>query len=64
MSPKTIDKKIIKGSTIVALVAREVTNDSQKQIPLIAVPILKKFLNVFLEKFPDNLPPMCDINTL
>jgi len=30
MSPKTIDKEIVKGSTIVALVAREVTNDSQK----------------------------------
>jgi len=61
ISPKIIDKEIAKGSTIVVLIAREVTDDSQEQIPPIAVLILKKFVNALLEKLLDSLPPMCDI---
>jgi len=30
ISPKTIDKKIVEGSTIVVLIARKVTDDSQQ----------------------------------
>ena len=61
ISPKIIDKKIAKGSTIVVLVAREVTDDSQEQISPIAVPILKKIVEVFPDELPDSLPLMRDI---
>ena len=61
ISPKLIDKEIAKGSTVVALVAREVINDSQEQIPLAVVSILREFADVFTEKLPDSLPCMRDI---
>jgi len=47
ISPKLVDKKTAKGSTVVALVAREITNDSKKQISPAAMPILKEFANIF-----------------
>ena len=59
ISAKSLDKKIVKGSTIVILVAREVTNDSQEHIP--SVTIMKEFADVFPEELSDNLPPMRDI---
>jgi len=59
--PKTIDKEIVKGSMIVILVAKEVTDDSLEQILPTVVPILKEFTDVFLEELPDSLPPMRDI---
>jgi len=61
ISPKIIDKKIAKGSTIVVLIAKEVTDDSQEQIPFTIVPILKEFVDVFSEELSDSLPPMRDI---
>ena len=56
-----MDKEIAKGPTIIVLVAKEVTEDSQEQIPPTAVPILKEFINVFPEELLDSLPPMRDI---
>ena len=61
ISPKIIDKELDKESTVVFLVIREVTDDSQEQIPPTAVPILKKFVAIFSEKLSDNLSLMCDI---
>ena len=55
ISLKTIDKEIAKGSLIVVLVARKVTDDSQAQIPPTTVLILKEFVDVFLDELPDNL---------
>jgi len=43
ISSKVIDKKIAKRSTIIVLIAMEVTDDSQEQISPIAVLILKEF---------------------
>ena len=60
ISPKLIDKEIVKGSTV-ALVAREIINDSQEQISPTAIPILKKFADVYPKKLPDSLPPMRDV---
>ena len=53
--------KTAKGSTIVVLVAKETTEDSQEQIPPTAVPILKEFVDVFPEELSDNLPLMRNI---
>jgi len=61
INPKIIDKKIVKESTIVVLVVRKITDDSQEQFAPTAVPILKKFNDVFPEELPDRLPPMRDI---
>jgi len=61
ISLKLIDKEIAKGSTVVALVTREVADNSQKQIPSVASPILKKFVNALPEELPNSLPPMRDI---
>ena len=61
INPKLIDNEIAKGFIIVALVAREVTDDSQEQIPPAIVPVLKEFADVFPEELPNSLPPMRDI---
>jgi len=58
ISPKLIDKEIAKGSTVVALIVREVTDNSQEQISLAAISILKEFVYVFSEKLLDSLPLM------
>ena len=61
ISPKFIDKEMAKGSTIVTLIAREVTDDSQKQIPSEAVQVFKKFADIFPKELPDSLLLMHDI---
>jgi len=61
IGPKFLDKEIAKGSTIVILVARKITNDAQEQTSSAAVPILKEFVDVFPEELPNNLLPMSDI---
>jgi len=61
ISPKLIDKKIAKGSTVFALIVREINDDSQEQIYLAAIPLVKEFVDVFSEELPDSLPPMRDI---
>ena len=61
ISLKLIDKEIVKGSTVLALVAREVNDDPPEHIPPTALPVLKKFADIFSEKLPNNLPPMRDI---
>jgi len=58
---KSLNKEIDKGSTIVVLITREVTDDFQEQIPSVTVPILKEFADVFSEELPDSLPLMRDI---
>ena len=59
-SLKLIDKEITKGSTV-ALIAREITNDSQEQISPAAIPILTEFADVFFDKLSDSLSFMRDI---
>ena len=61
INPNIIDKKIAKCYTIVVLIVREVTDDSQEQIPPTTVPRLEEFADAFLEKLPDSLPLMRDI---
>jgi len=61
ISPKLIDKEIVKGFTIIALIARKINDDPPGQISLATIPLLKKFADVFLEELPDSLPPMRDI---
>jgi len=61
ISSKLINKEITKRSTVVALVAREITDDSQEQISPTMTPILKEFANVFPKELLDYLPPMRDI---
>ena len=61
IGPKSLDKEIAKGPTLIVLVAREVTNDFREQIPSATVPILKEFADVFPKELSDNLPPMRDI---
>ena len=61
ISSKLIDKEISKRSTVVALVAREITDDSQEQISPAMTPILKEFANVFPKELLDYLPPTRDI---
>jgi len=61
ISPKLIDKEIAKGCTIVALIAREIIDDSQEQIPPVVVPILREFTDVFPEELLNTLPLMHDI---
>ena len=61
INPKLIDKEIAKGSTVVAFIAGEVTDDSQEQIPSAAVPVVKIFADVFPEELSGSLPTMRDI---
>ena len=49
ISPKLIDKEIAKGSTVVALVDREITNESQEQIFPTEYPYWRNLL-MFLPK--------------
>ena len=61
ISLKLIDKEIAKGSTVIALIAREIIDDFLEQISPEAIPLLKEFADVFPEELPYSLPPMRDI---
>ena len=61
ISLKSLDKEITKESTIIFLVAREITNDFQEKIHFATVPIMKEFSYVFPKELSDNLPLMRDI---
>jgi len=58
ISIKFIDREIAKGSTIIALIVREINDDSPEQISPTTIPLVKKFVDVFPE---DSLPLMRDI---
>jgi len=55
INPKFIDKEIVKGSIIIALIVREINDDSPEQISPAAIPLLKEFADVFPEELPDSL---------
>ena len=52
ISPKLLDKEIAKGSTVITLIAREINDDSPEQISPAAIPLLKKFADVFSRRTP------------
>jgi len=61
IGPKLIDKKIAKGSTVIALITKKTNDDSPEQISPTAISLFKEFADVFSEELPDSLPPMRDI---
>lgn len=43
------------------MVAKDISKDSQEELPKEVSPMLKELQDVFLEDLPDRLPPLCDI---
>ncbi|XP_028550795.1 uncharacterized protein LOC110108656 [Dendrobium catenatum] len=61
LTAKEVDMELHHGSPMYALVAREVDDDHEGQVPEEVKPLLEKFADVFPEELPDQLPPLRDI---
>ena len=61
ISSKEIEKKVINGTQIIILVAREVAKESQEMIPRAVTLIITNFADVFPKDLPNQLPPIWNI---
>ena len=61
ISPKAFERVAVQESIVFVLVSRELHEETHEEQPEEVKSVLQEFKDVFLEKLPDHLPPMRDI---
>ena len=61
ISLKAFERVAVQESIVFVLVARELHGETREEQPEEMKSVLQEFKDVFPEKLPDHLPPMCDI---
>ena len=61
ISPKAFERVAVQESIVFVLVSRELHEETHEEQPEEVKLVLQEFKDVFLEKLPDHLPPMRDI---